>query len=124
MAAGTDEPHPTLLIVDKDFKQALACKDMFEAQGYHVRCTHSGREALALCAQERIALIVTEAWLPDMPGLDFIETIAARKERIPIVINTNHPGYSQNFRCWAADAIVEKASGMRALSKQVADLLH
>lgn len=124
MPTSTDEPHPTVLIVDKDFQQVLAYKSMFESQGYHVKFTHSGNEALAICAHEQVDLIVTEALLPDMPGLDFIETIASKKKRIPIVINTNHPGYSQNFRCWAADAIVQKSMGMHALSTQVANLLH
>ncbi len=124
MTTRNDAAQPTVLIVDKDFKQVLACKNMFESQGYRVMCTHSGKEALELCAKEKIDLVVTEALLPDMPGLDFIETLAAKRERIPIVMNTNHLGYSQNFRCWAADAIIHKSSGIQALSTQVARLLH
>lgn len=123
MTARSDGAPATVLIVDKDFKQVLACKNMLEAQGYRVMCTHSGKEALELCTKEKIDLVVTEAWLPDMPGLDFIEKLAAQPERIPIVMNTNHLGYSQNFRCWAADAIVHKSSGMEALYQEVTNLL-
>ncbi len=123
MTTRSETTQPTVLIVDKDFKQVLACKNMLETHGYRVMCTHSGREALELCKQERIDLVVTEALLPDMPGLEFIETLAAKPERIPIVMNTNHLGYSQNFRCWAADAIVHKSSGMQALSQKVTSLL-
>ncbi|NUO79157.1 response regulator [candidate division KSB1 bacterium] len=124
MATRSADEQPTILIVDRDFKQALASKNMLESQGYRIMCTHSGREALELCAKERIDLVVTESLLSDMPGLDFIEALAARREKIPIVMNTNHPGDSQDFRTWAADAIVHKSSGTRALSTKVASLLQ
>ena len=115
--------QPTVLIVDKDLKQVLSCKNMLEVAGYRVVSTHSGREALELCRKEKIDLVVTEALLADMHGLDFIEKLAAQPARIPIIMNTHHLGYSQNFRCWAADAIVHKSSGMQALSQQVTNLL-
>ena len=63
MTTRSETAQPTVLIVDKDFKQVLACKNMLETHGYRVMCTHSGREALELCKQEKIDLVVTEALL-------------------------------------------------------------
>jgi two-component system cell cycle response regulator CtrA len=113
----------TVLLVEEDLNLALSCKSGLEAQGFRVMCTHSGREALELFAREKIDLIVSEISLPDMPGIDLIETFAACRKRIPIVANTDDFGYKQSFRSWAADAIVEKSSDAHALFTMVTTLL-
>jgi len=114
----------TVLLVDEDLKTALNCKAELESQGYRVMCTHSGREALELFAREKIDLIVSEISLPDMPGMDLIETFAARRQRIPIVVNTAALSYRESFRSWAADAIVEKSSDICVLFAMVTALLQ
>ena len=119
------EPAPrTVLVVDEDLSTALACKSEFEAKGYRVMCTQSGREALELFAREKIDVIVSEILLPDMPGTDLIEAFAARAKRIPIVANTSDVDYRQSFRSWAADAIFEKSNDLCALFPMVAALLR
>jgi len=122
--SGESEPAPrTVLVVDHDATATRDCKIALEAHGYRVMCTHSGQEALALFAREKIDLVVSEMSLPDMPGMDLIETFAARRDRVPIVVNTADLGCTQNFRSWAADAIVEKSNDVRALFMMVAALL-
>jgi len=67
---------------------------------------------------------VVEPLLPDMHVLDFVDEIAAKRNRkIPIIINDACPGHRQNFRYWAADAIVDKTNTAQKLFTQVAALL-
>ncbi len=124
MNGDTEAVPRTVLVVDEDLKSAMRCKSGLEAKGFRVMCTHSGREALEIFTRERIDLIVSEVSLPDMSGMDLIETFAARKKRVPILVNTSDPGYKQSFRSWAADAIVEKSSDARALFAMAMALLH
>lgn len=113
----------TVLLVDEDSNSAMNCKTGLEAEGFRVMHTPSGREALELFSREKIDLIVAEVSLPDMPGTDLIETFATRKKHIPIVVNTSDAAYKQSFRSWAADAVVEKSSDVRALFAMVTALL-
>jgi DNA-binding response OmpR family regulator len=124
MTAAEADPAPTILLVDGDLQQTMTCKLEFESQGYRVVCTHSGREALELFGREHIDVVIAEVLLSDMPGLDFIENVAARHDGTPIVVNTAHAGCRQNFRCWAADAIVDKSPDCGELQRQVDALLR
>lgn len=115
---------PVVLLVDADEEQSCASKTELEAQGYSVVCVHSGAEAFSSFAQKRFDAIVVEPLLPDMHVLDFVDEIATKRNRkIPIIINDACPGYRQNFRYWAADAIIDKTSATPKLFSQVAALL-
>jgi len=115
---------PTVLLVDADFDQSLASKSELEAQGYRVVCAYSGEEAFTTFAREKIDAIVVDAMLPDMHVLDFVDEIAATRSRnTSIIINNTYPGYKQNFRYWAADAVVDNVfDSRRELSGLVAAL--
>jgi len=115
---------PTVLLVDADLEQSRASKSELEAQGYSVVCAYSGEEAFTTFARKRFDAIVVEPFLPDMHVLDFVDEIAAtRNRKIPIIINDACPGHRQDFRYWAADAIVDKANAAQKLFSQVAALL-
>jgi len=102
---------PTVLLVDADFEQCCTSKSELESQGYKVVCAHSGEEAFITFAHKKFDAIVVEAFLPDMHVLDFVDEIAAKRDRkIPIIINEACPTYRHNFRYWAADAIIEKTT--------------
>ncbi len=115
---------PTVLLVDADDEQSRASKTELEAQGYSVVCVRSGEEAFISFAQKRFDAIVVEPMLPDMHVLDFVDEIAMKRNpQIPIIINDICPGHRQNFRYWAADAIIDKTNTAQKLFTQVAALL-
>jgi CheY-like chemotaxis protein len=117
------EPPPTVLLVDGDEVQSLSSKRELESQGYRVVCAHSGEDAFAVFEQEKIDAVVADTLLPDMHVLDLIDGIAAKRRRIPIVVNSPYTVCNHNFRYWIADAIVDKSAGTRTLFAQVAALL-
>lgn len=117
------ESPATVLLVDGDETQILMSKSELEAQGYRVVCAHSGEQAFAAFEQEKIDAVVADSLLPDMHVLDLIDGIAAKRRRIPIVVNTPYTVCNHNFRYWAADAIVEKSPDRNKLFAQVAALL-
>ncbi|MGH7599981.1 MAG: response regulator [bacterium] len=117
------EPTPTVLLVDGDEVQSLSSKRELESQGYRVVCAHSGEDAFAAFEQEKIDAVVADTLLPDMHVLDLIDGIAAKRRRIPIVVNSPYTVCNHNFRYWAADAIIEKSPDRHQLYAQVAALL-
>jgi len=117
------EPTPTVLLVDGDEMQSLSSKRELESQGYRVVCAYSGEDAFAAFEQEKIDAVVADALLPDMHVLDLIYGLAAKRRRIPIVVNSPYTVCNHNFRYWAADAIVDKSSDTHKLFAQVAALL-
>lgn len=115
---------PTVLLVDADAEQSRLNKNELEAQGYRVVCVDSGAEALAAFDHETIDAVVVDAFLPDMHVLDLVDEIATtRRRRTSIIINDTCPGYKQNFRYWAADAVIEKSAVSTNRFSQVAALL-
>ena len=115
MPAQFIEPTQTVLLVDGDEMQSLSNKRELESQGYRVVCAHSGEDAFAAFDQEKIDAVVADALLPDMHVLDLLDGIAAKRRRIPIVLNGPYTACNHNFRYWAADAIIDKSSDQHKL---------
>lgn len=110
IATSDDLPLATLLLVICDPQQRQMCKLDMEAQGYHVLSTPLGREALKALRHASIDLVIVDAVLPDMHGLDLIGKIAAHDSRVPIILRAPAQDLASNFRYWAADAVVEDAA--------------
>lgn len=112
IAAATSENFSlaTLLLVMCDLQQSQMCKLDMEAQGYHVLSTPLGCEALKALRHASVDLIIVDAVLPDMHGLDLIGKIAAHNPRVPIILRAPAQDLASNFRYWAADAVVDDAA--------------
>ncbi len=109
-AISNNFPLATLLLVMCDPQQRQMCKLDMEAQGYHVLSTTLGRDALKALRHASIDLVIVDAVLPDMHGLDLIGKIAAHDSRVPIILRAPAQDLASNFRYWAADAVVEDAA--------------
>ncbi len=114
----------TVLLVDGDLQHCLACKASLESQGYRVVWTSSGKEALAIFSHQRVDLVVADVRLSDMGGFEFIGSLAAQRQRVPIVVNTADPAFRSSFRSWAADAIIPKSVSCDELAREVQALLQ
>lgn len=111
VAISDDFPLATLLLVMCDPQQRQMCKLDMESQGYHVLSTSLGHEALKALRHTPVDLVIVDAVLPDMHGLDLIGKIAAHDSRLPIILRAPAQDLASNFRYWAADAVVADAPG-------------
>ncbi len=68
----------TLLLVDDNpfFRDMLA--PVLKAAGYRVRTAASAADALAMAAQDRVAVVVADIGLPDRSGLDLVAELRRR----------------------------------------------
>lgn len=54
--------------------------------GHEVVTTDNGREALAMIAQQRPDLIITDIMMPYASGLEIVGTVKQLEKRIPVIV--------------------------------------
>jgi CheY-like chemotaxis protein len=121
-------PHHRILVVDDSKLVHELARVALEAHdGWEVRCTASGAEAVALAAAEPPDAILLDV---EMPGMDGPATVAALRARpasanIPIVFLTGHddPAERSRLAALAVDGVLSKPFDLAALAGDVADAL-
>lgn len=112
-----------LLIADcnEDYRTALAAA--LDSQ-YHVLCSRSGTEALALLHQEHPDILVLDLMLPELDGLTLLERISA-KGICPMVLAATPIFSDYVFSCaqrLGIEYLVRKPCSIEAIASRVQDL--
>jgi len=63
---------PTILVVDDDQQIRAWLRRILESERYEVEEARDGKEALAIFARTKPALVVLDIFMPTMDGLEFI----------------------------------------------------
>lgn len=98
-----------VFVVDDDAGLRGALQFALELEGFAVSAYGSGAECLAEPALPECGCLVVDFNLPDMTGLELIDSLRSRAVNLPAILITSHP--SQGLRRRAAEAglpIVEK----------------
>jgi DNA-binding response OmpR family regulator len=77
-----------LLVVEDDAAILTGIVDLLEGEGYSVRKTVNGAEALRLYEQERPDLIILDIMIPEISGYDVCRRIRAKDSVTPIIMLT------------------------------------
>jgi len=114
----------TILLVDPD----RGCRDRYqrelEADGHRVKVASSAAEAIRRLTEEVPALMISEACLPGIDGLDLMFRARSIDARLPIIFNSSSAWYMDNFQSWAADAYVLKSPDPGPLRSAVNSLVR
>lgn len=78
----------TILVVDDEQSMRETLTIMLEKEGYQVVTAGDGVEALGICVEGGIDLIVTDIKMPGMDGVRLIEELDRRDIDIPIIVMT------------------------------------
>jgi DNA-binding NtrC family response regulator len=79
----------TVLIVDAEYS-AQHTMTLLTRQGFHAVMVRSGRDALGRLEKgERFDLMISEAHLPDMSGVEFLTAVKRRRTGMPVIVVTN-----------------------------------
>jgi DNA-binding response OmpR family regulator len=78
---------PAIVVVEDDEAIASGLVRVLDSQGYLVRRTSRGRQALAM-AGEDVGLVVLDLGLPDMDGLEVCRNLRAARPDLAILILT------------------------------------
>lgn len=77
-----------ILLVEDELNLARPLQFNLEQEGYEVRSTPSGKEALELHARESFDLIILDLMLEEMDGFEVARQIRQRDQKLPIIMLT------------------------------------
>ncbi len=80
--------HSKILLVEDELNIARPLQFNLEQEGYEVRSTPSGKEALVLQERERFDLIILDLMLEEMDGFEVARQVRQRDQRLPILMLT------------------------------------
>jgi len=77
-----------ILLVEDEINLARPLQFNLEQEGYDVRSTPNGREALEWVSRERFDLIILDVMIEEMDGFEVARRVRQRDQRLPILMLT------------------------------------
>ncbi len=117
----------TILVVDDIPENLSLLEDVLQDEGYRTLTTTSSEEALRIADQDQVHLVIADALMPKMDGLQLCRNLRARAghARTPFIIYTGNYVDDEDrelARSVGVDRYVMKFEGTRALVDAVNDL--
>ena len=77
MSLTTPDPlaPSTLVVVDDEEANLVSLRKLFVKEGYRVLTAGSGQEALELCRQHQVDVVLTDLMMPRMDGLELVRAL-------------------------------------------------
>jgi two-component system alkaline phosphatase synthesis response regulator PhoP len=88
MKADGSKPPAHLLLVEDELNLAGPLRYNLEQEGYAVRWTASGREALAWQAAEQFDLLILDVMIEEIDGFEVARQVRQRDPKLPILMLT------------------------------------
>ena len=67
-----NEPRTEVLLVDDDVPLARAMGELLRRYGYTVALVHHGRDAMDFVTRHRVALVISDIFMPEADGLELL----------------------------------------------------
>lgn len=117
---------PLVCIVDPDAASRRRVAELLGSLGAEVEAFATAREFLARLPRAMPVCVITEARLPDMPGLALLQELRARGLGIPTILLATDADVGAAVEAMRAGALdfIEKPLIDRALVSQVAPILE
>ncbi len=112
-----------ILVADDERTLRRLYRHVLSEEGYDVLLAANAAEALAMVRDESPDLVVLDLKMPGMDGMEALYKILDIRRDLPVVINTSHPDFQDNYLSWAADAYIRKSSDLTELKETVSRLL-
>jgi adenylate cyclase len=118
----------TILLVDDNHEYRELTREVLEMEGYSVLTAANGARAFDLMQQQKPDLVLTDATMPIMTGIELLQAIRADEQLklIPIVMVTGRGSedFLRSLRQSGADAILLKPVLMDKMLMLVRQLLQ
>lgn len=79
-----------LLVVDDDETFCMVVKAMLGAEGYRVVTENDARNAMKLLRGVDFDAVLLDLFMPDLPGLELLDSIRKHHSVLPVVVVTGH----------------------------------
>jgi len=88
MPAESESRRPLILLVEDEINLARPLSFNLEQEGYRVRATPSGKEALQWLLGEPFDLIILDIMIEEMDGFEVARRVRQRDQKLPILMLT------------------------------------
>ena len=112
-----------ILIVDGDEYACRLYAEQSMKEGYSVTCLYDGFRALREIAVNPPDLLIVEAVLPGISGIELLLKAKSSNPRLPVIIHTGYELYKNNYLAWIADEVLIKSGKTDQLVTAVRKLL-
>jgi DNA-binding response OmpR family regulator len=88
MVTESDNSSPLILLVEDEINLSRPLRFNLEQEGYRVRATPSGREALQWLLMEKFDLIILDIMIEEMDGFEVARRVRRQDQKLPILMLT------------------------------------
>ena len=117
-----------ILLVDDDIDLRGILHRFLERSGFSVATAGNGREALECLGIQRFDLLLTDLMMPEISGIELIQTVRLRNLSIPIIAmsadaDLRNDGSLELAALAGAQVVLEKPFAMNRLIRELQRLL-
>jgi len=112
--------RPLILHVEDNKAQQLTLKTILEGNGCAVLQASTAEEALQLCRDAPVSLVLADHMLSGSSGVELAAQIKALKPTVPVVLHSGSP--PENIR--HVDGYIHKGEPVRQLLEFLRDLIN
>lgn len=113
-----------VLIVDDEPHLRLLYETELRRAGYETLTAGTAAQGLEYVQTMKPDLVILDIRMPGMDGIEALQHILDRDNRIPVILNTAFSSYRDNYLTWAADAYVTKSADVTELVETVREVLE
>ncbi len=120
------EQKKTILIVDDEPDIVENIQAILEPYGYKILTASNGSEALKKISGERLDLIILDILMPQMTGLQFVNTLKeSRKDlrNVPIILISARPSMEQFFDRTDVECFISKPFKTEEIISRISKIL-
>ncbi|MFW5942802.1 MAG: PAS domain S-box protein, partial [Chloroflexota bacterium] len=115
----------TVLVVEDEDVARFAVEETLRTLGYHVLSANDGLQALAICEQERVDLVLSDLVMPEMGGLALFKALHERHPGMPMIIMSGYPLEDEGRALLEAGVVrwLQKPFSVTDLAAKVSEVL-
>jgi DNA-binding response OmpR family regulator len=74
-----------ILLVDDDVQLARSIAELLRRHGYEVALAHQGKAAMKYLATSRVALVISDIFMPDCDGIELLALVGSLNPAPPLL---------------------------------------
>ncbi len=113
-----------ILIVDDEPHLRLLYETELRRAGFDTMTAENATQGLEFVETMKPDLVILDIRMAGMDGIEAMQRILERDQRIPVILNTAFSSYKDNYLTWAADAYLTKSSDVTELVETVHRVLN
>lgn len=78
----------TILIVDDEPNYLIVLQELLEEEGFEILTAHNGEDALQICKDNDLDLVLTDMQMPGMDGMELLSSVKKRTPQLPVIMMT------------------------------------